>query len=81
MPPITKKSPRPRFRGIIRGYCHNVGCSVRDVLFLVKDDALPDAPAGCPRCQRPLTLFPLGGDWDFWRSRWASAGDLRRQQG
>ncbi len=45
MPASTKKSPRPPFRGIIRGYCHNVGCPVRDVLFLVKQDAQPDAPA------------------------------------
>ncbi len=56
MPTITKKSQRPRFRGIIRGYCHTVGCPARDVLFLVKDDAQPDAPAVCPRCQRPLTI-------------------------
>jgi hypothetical protein len=51
------RSRRPHFGGLRRGYCKNSDCPTRNVFFEVKRDPKPDAPAVCPRCQHPLTLF------------------------
>ncbi len=48
---------KPTFTGTIRAYCENAPCPVREVPFLVKFDARPEAPARCPRCRRPLKRF------------------------
>ena len=60
------RSRRPPFAGLRHGYCENRDCSVRNVYFSVKRDPNPDAPAVCPRCQHPLTLF-----------RWCEAPERR----
>jgi hypothetical protein len=78
-----KKSPRPHFSGRRRGYCNEPDCPVRDVFYAIKRDATPDAPAVCPRCQRPLTLFHWREESarEFWPVLEAEGNVLRRQQG
>ena len=79
MPPTMKKSPRPHFGGIRHGYCKNPDCPVRDVSYAIKRDA----PAVCPRCQRPLTLFHWREESAraFWPVLEAEGNVLRRQGG
>jgi len=57
MPSKRNSARRPHFAGLRHGYCENRDCSVRNVFYVVKRDPNPDAPAVCPRCQHPLTLF------------------------
>ena len=57
MPSKRNSARRPHFAGLRHGYCENRDCSVRNVFYVVKRGPNPDAPAVCPRCQHPLTLF------------------------
>jgi len=54
---VKMKSPHPHLAGPLHGYCENRKCPVRNVYYSTKRDPEPDAPAVCPRCQHPLTLF------------------------
>ena len=83
MPSTMKKSGRPHFGGLRHGYCENRDCPTRSVFYSVKRDPNPDAPAVCPRCQRPLALFHWREESarDFWPVLEAEGNVLRRQQG
>ena len=82
MPSIPKKSERPHFGGIRRGYCKNPDCPTRNVFYEIKRDAEPDAPAVCPLCQHSLTRFYWREESarDFWPVLEAEGNVLRRQR-
>lgn len=79
----NEKSQRPHFAGLRRGYCKQSECPVRHVFYSVKRDPAPDAPAICPRCRGPLTLFHWTEEAGerSWPELEREGNILRRQQG